>query len=290
MRTIFQGAYHLIEGQSIDFEDMTVALVKQLVKTVPINRGRWQAEDVSQSDSHSTHELSNVNFIIRIPNTKNQAKLWIRPDLPWAEDHFLERVGGEPLNPAPSYVDWPYHSQAERDRHLKASGGTQFDHTYPERMWPKNAVSPTYPMYHHTNDRCLQVWGKNRGIRFDYGDLGDVVKQLKTDPFTRQAFLPIFFPEDTGATQGQRVPCTIGYHFIRRGMQLDCNYFIRSCDIYRHFRNDVYLAMRLTQWVVEQLDAKEGFVWPGNLNMFVSNLHLFKGDRWKFNGQADTTH
>jgi hypothetical protein len=46
------------------------------------------------------------------------------------------------------------------------------------------------------------------GIRYNYGDLNDVVDLLARSPATRQAVLPVWFPEDTGAVHGERVPCS----------------------------------------------------------------------------------
>jgi hypothetical protein len=63
------------------------------------------------------------------------------------------------------------------------------------------------------------------------------------EPFTRQAFLPIWYPEDTGSVHGERVPCTIGYHFIRRGDWVHVVYYIRSCDFFRHFRDDIIFVL-----------------------------------------------
>lgn len=275
MRAAFGAACHLVEGSAAEFRDMRGALITKLKTTTPINRGTWHSEDVSDSDAHAAHELLNVVFCVSIPSSIPEVQSLFCPDLPWAEDHFQERVSRHPMNPAPSYRDWPYHSEAERDRYVR-DGGT-FDHTYPERFWPKRANPGEMMMFR--SGRAAEV---NTGIRFAYGDLDDVVRLLQNTPHTRQAYLPVFFPEDTGSADGQRVPCTLGYHFIRNGMGLDCNYFIRSCDVYRHFTNDAYMGARLTQWIVQQLYYRGGLVWPGSLNMHVSNLHLFKGDSWRF--------
>ena len=141
-----------------------------------------------------------------------------------------------------------------------------FDHTYPERMWPRYAGTGNI----------------HRGIRFEYGDLNDLIALLTNDPFTRQAFLPIWFPEDTGATQGQRVPCTLGYHFIRNGTELDVKYLIRSCDITRHFHNDVYMTGRLLQYVTRHSAPDSIYPSVGNISMYISNLHMFKNDEWRW--------
>lgn len=284
MRDVVSASFSMMQGVALEFRDMRDLLIKRLRHTVPINRGKWQSEDVSQSDAHSTYELPNVTFIVSVPGTVRNLQEYFKPDLPWAEDHFLERVGGEPLNPAPSYRYWPYHSPTSADHFVQ--GGT-FSHTYPERMWPKRA-NPDEIMTFRSGRNAHT----NTGIRFAYGDLDDVVRLLRRDPFTRQAYLPIWFPEDTGAVWGQRVPCTLGYHFIRRGQSLDVVYFIRSCDVYRHFTNDAYMAARLCQWVVEKIcdrpAAPDNPVWTGNLTMHISNLHLLKGDVWRLD-QAERT-
>jgi thymidylate synthase len=165
----------------------------------------------------------------------------------------------------------------------------RFDHTYQERIWPKWAGHNTM------RDHGRAEWAKKAGIRYEYGDLDDVVALLRREPFTRQAYLPIWFPEDTGVVFGGRAPCTLGYHFMRRTNRLHMWYDIRSCDFVRHFRNDLYLASRLLLWVLEQLtvrfhewkmsDPKTMSlenqwtnVMPGYLYFCAHSLHYFKGD------------
>jgi thymidylate synthase len=243
------------------------------------DRGRWQSQDVSARPEMNTRELWNVSIAYDMPKTLEALQRDVEPNLPWADDHFAERVSGKPLNPPPSSSWWPFN-KADNAEHKSKD---KFSHTYPERFWPKRAIDPQHPMYGHTNHHVMQKWGVNRGIRFDYGDLADVVNQLRDDPFTRQAYLPVWFPEDTGAVHGERVPCSLGYHFVRNGPRLDCNYFMRSCDFFRHFRDDVYLAARLTGWIGEQLQFDLDHFrtpWLGTLNMFISNLHCFRGDQW----------
>jgi hypothetical protein len=200
-------------------------------------------------------------------------------NLPWAEDHFQERVSGEPLNPPPSEAWWPFNQQQNAAHKMQKDGhAAQFSHTYPERFWPKVAGRET------NHDR-----GRNMGIRFLYGDLSDVVDLLRRAPATRQAYLPVWFPEDTGAVHGERVPCTLGYHFLIRTGQLHCFYYMRSCDLIRHFPDDVYMAGRLMQWMCQQLSTTAypdkilpplelATLMPGVLTMNISSLHTFEHD------------
>lgn len=63
---------------------------------------------------------------------------------------------------------------------------------------------------------------------------------------------------------------------------MDIVYYIRSCDLLRHFTDDVYMACRLLQWVVTVLnsydDPPEDVIVPGELVMHISSLHYFRGD------------
>jgi len=107
-----------------------------------------------------------------------------------------------------------------------------------------------------------------------------VVKLLVSDPYTRQAYLPVWFPEDTGGGS-KRAPCTIGYHFLMRDGRLDVNYHIRSCDYVRHFRDDLYLTARLLLWVIDRcrtMDERWMDVLPGKFLMQIGSLHVFRND------------
>jgi hypothetical protein len=248
-----------------------------------VDVGEWQSirGDIPQA---KTIELQDVHFPLAIPPTVAELQEEVKPTLPWAEDHFLERVSGEPLNPPPSASYWNKNKKAVDEHRTINEGGTlKYSHTYPERFWPKQAGPP------FLGEVDMAARSKvNSGIRFEYGDLQDVVSLLTESPYTRQAYLPVWFPEDTGAVHGERVPCSLGYHFLLRNGRLNVYYFIRSCDFIRHFRNDVYLAARLCQWVEEACYDLSGWggepnawsnVCPGNLIMQISSLHIFEAER-----------
>lgn len=234
---------------------------RMIAHQVPVERQTWQST-IAPSPAH---ELSNVILEFQVPDSIQQWQNMCKPDLPWAETHFQERVSDKTPNPPPSYVDWPWHSKQEAEKFIREGG--RFDHTYPERYWPR------------AQDNCLNDWGADS--LDGAGDLQDVVRLLRKDAWTRQAYLPVWYPEDTGAAQNQRVPCTLGYHFIRNGPSLDCNYFIRSCDLTRHYKNDIYLTGRLLQWMVEKVH-RHAYPYTGTLTVFISNLHLFTADAWRF--------
>ena len=267
---------HAFDGD--DFEEVFRTLQRRLLEVPIVATGEWQSQDISDKPMLATHELANVSMVMPIPHTAHHLAMKTGAHLPWAEDHFKERVGGEPLNPAPSEAWWPFAQKTEVGETNKAhkSQGEAFSHTYPERMWPKWAGEAYVDMAKSNST----AWDPMHGIRFYYGDLDDVVNQLKKGPLTRQAFLPIWFPEDTGAVHGERVPCTLGYHFMIRGDKLQITYYMRSCDLIRHFQDDVYMAGRLAQWVRDRLNDEVGQLRyeVSELIMHIVSLHCFAGD------------
>lgn len=230
----------------------------------------WQAMDVRDKPQGATIEQTDCTVKYFIAKSVVNLQEDVKPNLPWAENQFLERVDGKPLNPGETFKGWPWY-RGNVEQH-KEQG--KFSHTYMERYWPKHAGSILGGQIGH-----------NVGIRYDYGDLNDVVNLLAREPTTRQAYLPVFFPEDTGAVHGERVPCSLGYLFLMRENKLNITYYIRSCDFYRHFRDDVYMTARLCQWVLEQCQAHMNVrtelwanVTPGRLTMHIGSLHVFEGD------------
>lgn len=277
--------------QNMTFADMVGQMYQDFLGQTarPVDVGQWQGRDIKGDASKVTWEIREAVLQLGMPDSIEGAQAMISPNLPWAEDHFLERVGGRPLNPPPSAKTWPF-AQAGHADHVDKDG--KFSHTYPERFWPKHAG--------HNRENCPNVaevddaqsigyysdywgcdYGNNRGARFEYGDLDDVMRRLVRSPLTRQAYLPVWFPEDTGAPDGERVPCTIGYHFMIREGRLHVSYTIRACDFMRHFRDDVYMAIRLGQWVRDAVE--KGLPWSeldmGELTMHIGSFHIFNGDR-----------
>ncbi len=259
----------------------------------PVNPGHWQGYDTKGKPDLTTQEL--MNLTLEVPVHRNHAEHTldvladeIEPNLPWADVHFAERVGGEPTNPGDAYKVWPWWQGQEAAAmvgELDVEGPVIFTHTYQERFWPKRANMGNRP---HAHNRT-PIWG----IRYQWGDLDDVLDLLWREPLTRQATFPIFFPEDTGAVHRGRIPCTLHYHFMVRNGMLHMWYAIRSCDYVRHFRDDLYLAARLQLWVLDRLRERsatvsdEGTVFyreplgsmtPGHLFFTAYSFHMHAGD------------
>lgn len=209
------------------------------------NRNSWQSRKVKDH----FYEMENFFWKIDVSGWDNEKFIEeLNPQKDWCEEHFLERVGGNPVNPPPSHNKWNIKTQEYM------MDGNKFSHTYPERFWPKSLI--------------------HKGIRFNTADYDTLKEILKKDLHTRQAFLPIFFNEDlTASLEDQRVPCTIGYYFYYSNDKLNCNYVIRSIDVIRHLSNDLYLTFLLLQDLSNRIGVNKG-----NITLMAFNIHCFEND------------
>jgi hypothetical protein len=213
-----------------------------------IQTQRWQGTE----EPPVFLEILHASMKAKMYSNASLASLQLGATQPWADVHFDERVSGEPLNPPPSHTMW----LKDTDKYMGKKEQKAFSHSYPERLW-----APSMD-----------------GIRFKTGNLHDAVEFLKSDPTTRQCYVPMWFPEDiTAALEGERVPCSFGWHFMLRDHQLHCAYHMRSCDVVRHLHNDLYFANRLTMWMIDQADLDAE---PGYLHFSSTSLHCFENDRF----------
>lgn len=250
-----------------NFDDAIRTALDMMPRLPNVHTEKWQATDVSKNPAAAMHEI--LFYDLKVPLITEDLTCYvkdIKPDLPWADDHFFERVSGKPLNPPPSEAWWPHSPQGN----AAFKKDEVFSHTYPERYWPKEASK---------HQRLMS------GIRYGYGDLGDLINLLMREPDTRQAYLPVWFPEDTGNRNEVRLPCSLGYWLVMRDRKLHMMYHIRSCDYHRHFRNDIYMTVRLLLWVLDQCrlraiigDYDWRSVTPGLFTMHIGSLHCFTND------------
>lgn len=276
------------------YPNFTIAhqdLLRQFKRAPIVHPQRWQGVDVSQRPEAKMVELLHPSFQVAM---QHENLAGYREDLsmanyPWVDNHFQERVCGAPINPGTEWANWPWGNSA--DAHREENG--QFNHNYMERYWPKhagqlNAATQTKADWDAGFDELdRDEWNTGdtdaiRGIRYPYGDLSDMVQHLQNEPDTRQAYLPIFYPEDTGTMNPTRKPCTLGYHFILRHGYFHVTYYMRSCDFRRHWADDCYLTIRLQLWILNQLRAADPETWdtvrPGFFTMHVTSLHMFTND------------
>ena len=158
----------------------------------------------------------------------------LRPTQPWAEQEFMERISGLALNPGTAWL-------SRRDVWTEYLHGGKFAYTYPERM---------------------------------AGKLERIIKEIKTNPDSRQLYLNIWEGTDVQYMGGvSRVPCSLGYLFQVRGGKLNITYMMRSCDYATHFQNDVFLATSLMIYIANRTNLK-----PGNFTHFIGSFHIYKKD------------
>jgi hypothetical protein len=267
----------------------------QLFKTAAheVTPATWQGIDVSKKPEAKYWELMNYTFTHQLSGQDlDFYRQDVKPNLPWADNHFAERVCGAPINPGVEWANWPWGGSADKFRNHDG----KFNHNYMERYWPKYAgsVGPTKtveefkpPTFGDPNDPYNR-WPM-MGIRNLYGDLNDLVQSLFTNPTSRQEWFPIFHPEDVGEVIGGRKPCSLGYQFWVRGAQLHVYYPMRSCDFAHHMQDDIYLTIRLLLWVLNECRKREvdpaywHEVTPGTLTMHVTSLHVFANDMIQLN-------
>lgn len=241
----------------------------------------WQGLD--PKPEFATYELMNYTFTHALSGIED-LQHWrddVRPNLPWADDHFEERVCGFPINPGVEWANWPWGPSADKFRDENG----MFNHNYMERYWPKWAGrldgEEGTLVARDVEEYRLDLDAPNRGIRNDYGDLNDLVGQLVKNPQSRQEWFPIFHPEDVGEVVGGRKPCSLGYQFWVRGGKLHVYYPLRSCDFFHHMQDDIYLTVRLLLWVLNrcrEIDPAWFDVQPGTFTMHCTSLHVFAND------------
>lgn len=147
---------------------------------------------------------------------------------------FAERMGPIHLNPG---LSW----KVDADYWQQFLHNGKFSYTYSERMVPYiNAVKVL----------------------------------LQGNSETRQAWLPIWHPDDLLSTGGDiRVPCSLGYHLMVRQGSLHLHYVMRSCDFIKHFRKDVVLAVLYQNFFRQLLQVSMGY-----FTHTIFSLHAFAKD------------
>ncbi len=162
----------------------------------------------------------------------------LKPTQPWADLEFNERISPNPINPGEAWKE-----RADIWSDFLQSDGT-FAYTYGERI---------------NNYKQIEL----------------IVKRIKEDPDSRQLYLSIYTPEDITKMGGvSRVPCSLGYYFQIRENHLDMTYLQRSADFVTHFQNDVYLAVKLLEYMSERTGYPVGSFthWIGSLHVFFKDI------------------
>jgi len=207
-----------------------------------------------------TLELMNYVYTVTDPKFED-----LTPVQPWADAEWAERragIEGNPVNPGRAYrrrtdLDWSDYLEID---------DVPFS-THPSRI----AHMDVEAMHAHTSKVAFSYAYSERFSRFQ--QVRNVIARLKTDPASRQLVVGMWSMNDSTRLGQRRVPCSLMWHFLYRGGALHMTYFMRSCDFAAHFQNDVFLSLRLQEYVAEQTGLKRG-----HFAQFMSSLHVYRKD------------
>lgn len=206
-----------------------------------------QDKVVKQDDSYLTKELMSYCYMLTRWKDIDSCFDLLDNDLkvigiPYCEAEFHDRISAA-SNPGNSYKVRP----ELWSRFLEPDG--KFSYTYSERMDPQ---------------------------------LSRIIEELNVNPTSRQCVLPLYdYHLDLSGLGGKhRVPCSMYYQFLRRTVsgqdKLSLIYTMRSCDLYNHFLIDVYLGIKLLEYVAEKVGSE-----AYSFTHFMGSLHAYKRD-WKY--------
>lgn len=183
---------------------------------------------------YATKELQNYSFCLLNANSKDITGV----TQPWADEEFKERIDPSgSINPGTAWE-------------LRKNIWTEYMHDG--------------KMAYSYNERL-----------FINDQLNKIINRLKEDHDSRQLWVSIWNPnEDPDKLGGvSRVPCSLGYNFQFRDGKLNIHYVMRSCDFSTHFVNDVYLAIKMLEYVAEKTGLP-----VGNFVYTTFSLHVYRKD------------
>lgn len=102
--------------------------------------------------------------------------------------------------------------------------------------------------------------------------LTHVVRLLKRDPDTRQAYVTVWNGHETAA-DSKDTPCTLGFHFLIRGDALHLITTMRSNDMWLGLPYDWFMFSRLQQAMADALGLP-----VGSYVHRVGSLHVYERD------------
>lgn len=194
-----------------------------------------QDKNVEGNPDYETKELQNYSYTLL--NPKSQEITGVVQ--PWADAEFKERIDSAnyPINPGEAW-------KLRKDVWSEYIHNGKLAYTYNEMLWNNNQL-------HKIMDRMLK------------------------DPDSRQLWVSLWNPNKDPDLLGgvSRVPCSLGYGFQVREGHLNMHYVMRSCDFATHFCNDVYLAIKLLEWVSNMT----GFP-VGNFTHTMFSVHVYNKD------------
>lgn len=202
---------------------------------INVSSHSMQNKDVKDNEDYATLEVQNYSFTIMDTRDKNKI---VGEDLRWCHAEFTERISGLLLNPGEA---WKLREDIWNEF---LNGDNKMDYTYPIRL------------------------ARHEQIK-------NVIDELRINPHSRQCIIHVHFPEDSANMRERdplvRVPCSMYYQYMIRRGKLDVIYNMRSSDFDTHFKNDIWLADALRNYICEKINCL-----PGLFSMNIGSLHRYK--------------
>jgi thymidylate synthase len=192
-----------------------------------------QDKDIEGNPDYFTKELLGYSYMIVDPRDKDEMLNAFDKleGKTWAEKEFAERISQKNLNPGEAWKE-------RQDVWEEFMHDGKFSYTYSERI----------------GDQVQKV-----------------IDELKKHPSSRQGIISVWDRQiDIDRLGKERVPCSMFYQVINRGGKLHMIYTTRSNDVYEHWPYDVWLAIKLQEYISEKTNIK-----PGRFYQFITSFHTY---------------
>lgn len=226
-------------------------------------------QDKLLTDTHDYDTVELMNYAYTVTDARFED---LKPVQPWADAEWKERKAGAqgvPTNPGHA---WQLRSEDEGDNitwedYLEIDGKPRSTHA--DAAAHRGEVTALFNNPYQRRRVGFSYAYPERLSRMD--QVANVIAALRKDSMSRQAYVAMWNPEDSDRLGVRRVPCSLGWHFLFRDGSLHMTYFMRSCEFATHFQNDIYLAMRLQEYVAEEARLPRG-----RFAHFMSSLHCYE--------------
>jgi len=214
-----------------------------------------QDKHIEGNPDYYTKELQNYSYCLLDAKSKDI----IGVAQPWADAEFQERI----MDP---WGVMNYYSEEEMKERFGVSQGDYINPGKAYKLRPE-----VWDEYLHDGKFGYTynelIWQNHQ--------LAKIVNRIKIDPDSRQLWLSLWNPNRDPSLLGglSRVPCSLGYAFQVREGKLNMHYIMRSCDFATFFPNDVYLAIKLLEYVSKQVNIP-----VGSFTHTIFSLHVYHKD------------
>ncbi len=195
-----------------------------------------QDKVIKDDPDYYTNELIGYSYMIL--NTEDKDELpksfGKESEMDWAEAEIKERLSCEKMNPGEAYKLRGVWEEFLHDG--------QFAYSYPERIGSQ---------------------------------VEKVIECLDRTPSSRNAIIEFWEPKiDIDRIGGKaRVPCSMYYQILIRDGKVNMIYNMRSNDLMSHWCWDIYLAIKVQEYIAEKLDREVGW-----FIQQVGSLHSYQKD------------